>query len=347
MATNYLTNLRLALSPINPAFMGDPQSYAEELVRKLRIVAPFGTGLFVEGAIEPSSNQGPWLKDGTQWWVWDNEEKRYVPIDITASLPAIFYMQDTEPSTTQAAEDGTFIWFRTNANRIAGMYVLVNGAWDPITLTSGTTAERPASPRPFQEFYDTDISALIWFERGQWRTKDGVRGDVKHVTFETGEEALRSNPGWDILGTGDLVGTQYRGRTIVAATKDKTGTTPTAPTDLDTGGLAAREAMTVGGGETASVTMTEANMPRHQHEFGMEDKATPIGALEEDPDAVLGDPGAGGGIAGDGSNRFATEIAGSDPQRIGVTRFRGKEEPDAISVSLIQPSLFLFALRKA
>jgi len=339
--TNYETNLRLGLSPIDPAFKGNPQQFSEELVRKLRILAPFGTGLFVEGSVEPTSNQGPWLKDGKAWYVWDNDSKSYVPGDISASLPTFYYVQDTEPPT----DEEVYIWFQTSSNRIAGLYILLNGAWDPITLTSGTTAERPATPRPFQEFYDTDIEALIWYERGQWRTKDGVRGDVKQVTWDTGEEALLRNPGWEILGTGELSGTQYRARALGMASKDKAGTAPTTATVLNTGGLTEREAMTVGGGETAQTVLTEVQMPRHRHEFGMEDKALPVGSLAEDA-AAIGDAGAQGLLAGDGDNYHRTDSGGTDAQKIALTRFRGLADPDPVVIPLTQASLFLFTLRK-
>lgn len=335
--TNYETNLRLGLSPIDPAFKGSPQQYAEELVRKLRILAPFGTGLFVEGSVEPTSNQGPWLKDGKAWYVWDDDVKGYVPVDISDSLPQMFYVQDTEPPT----DEGVVIWFQTNSNRIAGLYFLINGQWDPLTMTSGTTAQRPASPRPFQEFYDTDISALIWYERGAWRTKDGVRGDVKQVTWDTGEEALRRNPGWEILGTGELDGTQYRARALGMATKDKTGTTPTVATNLNTGGLTAREAMTVGGGETAQFTLSENNMARHRHEVTIESAS--VGEAPAIGD--LNDPTSTGMLkANGGSNTEWNSL--TDGTLVGYTRYFGKATPDPVNISVIQPSLFLFTLRK-
>lgn len=340
-ATNYETQLRLGLSPIDPAIRATPQEYAEELVRKLRILAPFGTGLFVTGSVMPTSNQGPWLKDGKQWWVWDEVEKTYVPLDISASLTPVFYVQETTPPT----DEGIYLWFQTSSNRIKSFYILLNGEWDPITMTSGTTAERPATPRPFQEFYDTDIQALIWYERGSWRTKDGVRGDIKQVSWETGEEALRRNPGWEIFGTGESTSNAFRARALGMATKDKTGSSPTVPTTLSTGGLTERPATEVAGAETDSIVQTEAQMPRHAHEFGMEDRARPIGAsLTEDP-LPLGDPGANGFLAGDGANYYQDSPSpGTD--YLARTRMRGKEDPDPMVLDIVDPTLYLWTLRK-
>lgn len=35
---------------------------------------------FAIGPDEPKENVGPWLKDSKEWWVFNYEKKRYVPI---------------------------------------------------------------------------------------------------------------------------------------------------------------------------------------------------------------------------------------------------------------------------
>jgi hypothetical protein len=213
-------------------------------------------------------------------------------------------------------------------------------------MTSGTTAQRPVTPRPFQEYYDTDISALIWFERGAWRTKDGVRGDVKQVSWETGEEALERNPGWEIFGTGESVSNSNRARALGMATKDKTGSTPTTAVDLSTGGLAVRPALEVAGGETASIVQTEAQMPRHAHEIGTEDRSRPLGAGLTDDPLPLGDPGAAGGLWVDSGDIFHSSNPSGGSDRLTRTRFRGKATPDPMTFSTVTPTLYLWTLRK-
>ena len=60
----------------------------------------------------------------------------------------------------------------------------------------GPTTMRPVNPTPYQRYYDTDILAEIWWERGAWRTVAGVPGDVKIVEATNLTAALNSNPGW-------------------------------------------------------------------------------------------------------------------------------------------------------
>jgi hypothetical protein len=84
-------------------------------------------------------------------------------------------------------------------------------------VQSGTTANRPTSPFDLQQYYDTTISALIWWERAAWRTVDGVLGDVKFVVTQLLSTALAQNPGWEVLGASQQ---SWRGRVISQATND-------------------------------------------------------------------------------------------------------------------------------
>jgi hypothetical protein len=103
-------------------------------------------------------------------------------------------------------------------------HVFNGTAWVPFTgiVLSGPTAARPTSPVDYQQFYDTTISTLIWFERNQWRTLSGVPGDCKFVAFQTLTEALQFNPGWNVFGASNQ---NLRGRIPMMAAKDA-GATP-------------------------------------------------------------------------------------------------------------------------
>lgn len=80
------TNLRLQAAPLSPAFRGTPAEFFAEIVRLLRIVSPDGHYGIVVSDIEPESNQGMWLKDGTKIYVWSDDEARYIPADITDGI---------------------------------------------------------------------------------------------------------------------------------------------------------------------------------------------------------------------------------------------------------------------
>lgn len=203
----------------------------------MRIVSPSGTNFIFVGDDEPASNVGPWLKGGTMWYVWDVNTNRYVPLDIADSETLWFHVGPTTPATSSPG-----VWLRTTVaptgsstvlGNIVGWYVWDGTNWVPslgITL-SGPTTLRPTAPVDFQMYYDTTISVLIWWERGAWRTVDGVVGDIKFVLWEYAADALLYNPGWELLGAGNQT---FRGRLISQATKDP-GLNPATDLSVDAG----------------------------------------------------------------------------------------------------------------
>ena len=214
------TGLLLEVAPLPPTFKGTPQEFLDLLVRRTRIVSPSGTTFIFTGDTEPTSNVGPWLKDGTKWYVWDEQTKRYIPLDISDSDVEWFHFGSTSPTSAEPP-----VWLRTDTSgNPTGWYLWINNAWTPFNsvVTSGSTANRPASPVDFLQYYDTDIQTLIWWERSAWRTVDGVPGDVKMVTGTVLEDVLRRNPGWEVLGASNV---NQRGRLIWQATRDTGGGT--------------------------------------------------------------------------------------------------------------------------
>lgn len=223
------TNLIVQAGQLPATFRGKPQDLFREIIRRIKIVSPTGTNFIFIGDVEPTSNVGPWLRDGTKWYVFDNETKRYVPQDISDSETVWYQVGVNAPATSEPP-----VWLRTTKDKTEadpsignplGWYVFNGTNWVPFNdiVLSGATANRPTDPLEFQQFYDTDISALIWFERNEWRTVSGVPGDVKYVAFETLVEALTRNPGWQVLGEANQA---FRGRILTQATKDADGSNP-------------------------------------------------------------------------------------------------------------------------
>jgi hypothetical protein len=220
------TNLLLQASPLSPTFVGTPQQLFEEMIRRIKIVSPTGISFIHISDTEPTSNVGPWLKDGNQWYIFSDDLKRYVPILIddsetnwyktgnstpTDSTPPL-WLRTTRDATEENPSYGTAIgWLYFNGTNWVDFDSLV---------FAGPTASRPTSPAALQRFYDTDISVLIWFERGSWRTVAGVPGDVKSVVWDTLGEALEHNPGWELLGASNQ---SFRGRIITQAAADFDG----------------------------------------------------------------------------------------------------------------------------
>jgi hypothetical protein len=282
MSDSYKTNLYLQGAPLPQGFKGTPQSWYEAILERIRIVAPFGFSTIVVGSLKPTSNQGPWLKDGTKWYVWSEDDADYVPLDISDSETPPYYVQGADPAGTPDADGnyltfaeggpedgplngGPLLWFRLNGSGtgVNGIFIFVNGKWQGILRNYGSTADRPDTPANLEEYYDEDISTMIIWERGAWRTVDGARGDLKYVSWQTAEEALTYNPGWEVFGTDESEDAGLRGRLLVQATKNSaSGST----TDLSTtGGVTGKVAFDKAGEEEH--VLTDDEMPAHSHDL--------------------------------------------------------------------------------
>lgn len=255
------TNLVLVAAQLPPDFEGTVQELFEAMVERLEIQSPVGTNFFVVGDIEPSSNQGPWLKNGTQWWVFNETIAGYVPLDISASLPQLFIVGPDTPDAP--GENDALLWLRTASNRGVSWYAWNGAEWRPFTgiTPSGTSTQRPSDPADLEQFYDTTIGTLIWFERGAWRTVAGVPGDVKFVTDTILSTALAKNPGWDLLNGDDEA---KRGRILGQASKDPGGSPESSVTVSS--GITQRSAGEVAGEETH--VLADNEIPQHTHLIG-------------------------------------------------------------------------------
>jgi len=132
------TNLRLQSAPLSPSFSGTPSDLLREIVRLTRIVSPDGYYGIVVSDIEPESNQGLWLKEGTKIYVWSDDEARYVPADITDGIATqLAQLADLvsrsaagriifSPVEPGASERLRTLWFRTS-----GDAVIASRVWDP------------------------------------------------------------------------------------------------------------------------------------------------------------------------------------------------------------------------
>jgi hypothetical protein len=111
-------------------------------------------------------------------------------------------------------------WFKTDEDgKPIGWFSWDGVAWtkQPETVKRGPTSERPEGVEGLL-YFDTDINALLIFERAAWRTAAGSPGDVKFVKAATIEDALEKNPGW-------VEDEDARGR-VIGAAGEGAGLTP-------------------------------------------------------------------------------------------------------------------------
>lgn len=90
-------------------------------------------------------------------------------------------------------------WYKTTAQGVPLGWFSWNGSeWitTPGIVASGDTESRPLNPQVGTLYFDTDISVLLMFERGKWRTVAGSPGDVKFVRADSAKDAIEQNPGW-------------------------------------------------------------------------------------------------------------------------------------------------------
>lgn len=98
MPTQIPLNFRMA--PIPADFAGTPQQFGELLTARLSAESAVNISFFVSGPTAPTSDYGPWLKNGLTWWTFDTVTGAYVPQPLE-SQSLKYIASGTEPSPTQ------------------------------------------------------------------------------------------------------------------------------------------------------------------------------------------------------------------------------------------------------
>lgn len=130
------TSLIVQAAPLPTTFKGNPNEFLAAMVQRMRIVSPNGANFIFIGDIQPTSNVGPWLKGGTQWWVWSDTQNTYVPLDVSASITIPFFIGNSTPATNTPP-----VWLQTTNNSTdanpngfgtpIGWYFWNGTAWQP------------------------------------------------------------------------------------------------------------------------------------------------------------------------------------------------------------------------
>src|SRR6185437_3034536 len=88
-------------APLPVNFRGTPQQLFDAILDRIEVQ---GEGdLITISDTAPAGNQGPWLKGGTKWYVWDETSSSYIPLDVSDSIHAQIYVGDsgTAPDPAQ------------------------------------------------------------------------------------------------------------------------------------------------------------------------------------------------------------------------------------------------------
>jgi microcystin-dependent protein len=137
MPTQIPLNFRMA--PIPADFAGTPQQFGEVLTGRLSAESAVNISFFVSGPTAPTSDYGPWLKNGLTWWTFDTVTGAYVPQPLEAQ--SLKYIASaTSPSPTQYV-----FWIELDGTgKAQAIKYYSGGAWkdvyeDKFALYSTTT----------------------------------------------------------------------------------------------------------------------------------------------------------------------------------------------------------------
>jgi hypothetical protein len=83
--------ITITASPLPSNFTGTPQQFMDSMVARLNVVtAVDSVSIVSQGSVPPTSNVGPWLKNGNTWYVWSTSSGSYVPVN--AEFPTLKYV---------------------------------------------------------------------------------------------------------------------------------------------------------------------------------------------------------------------------------------------------------------
>jgi len=107
-----------------PNFTGTPQQFLDAIAGLLLVTPVEDWNSFVVGSAAPTSDVGPWLKNGQEWWVWSSTAGAYVPL-ILDDLSIRRFIGETAPLSTEYD-----VWIQTNSSGVPQAVKIYNaGNW--------------------------------------------------------------------------------------------------------------------------------------------------------------------------------------------------------------------------
>lgn len=121
-------NIEMGALPANALWT--PQQLGDAIAERLRITTQQTFALFVSGSTEPSSNVGPWLKNGTEWYVWSDILGAYEPITIGSASLGYWIGPDAPDAAVYS------FWIETAAGGSPlALKIYYSGAWTDVYAT--------------------------------------------------------------------------------------------------------------------------------------------------------------------------------------------------------------------
>ena len=123
--------ITIQMGALPPNLNVTPQELADLMAARMSLVTSTSYALFVTGSTEPTSNVGPWLKDGVSWYVWSDSDGAYVPQEIApVSLGYWIGPYAPDPATYN-------FWIKTAAGGSPlALMVYYGGGWVDVYATA-------------------------------------------------------------------------------------------------------------------------------------------------------------------------------------------------------------------
>lgn len=157
-------------APLPADFQGSPQEIMEAITARLTAESAVNVAFFVSGATAPTSDYGPWLKNGLTWWTFDTVTGAYIPQPLE-QLSLKYIAQQAAPSQTQYV-----FWIELDgAGKAQAIKYYSGGAWKDVYedkfATYSTTAQM-----------NTAISGAITTNNTNYYTKAEIDSEIGSVT---------------------------------------------------------------------------------------------------------------------------------------------------------------------
>jgi len=92
--------LTFRAAPFPEGYKADPEQLKNDIVARLYAESTESISFFASGSVAPSSNVGPWLKNGTEWWVWSDDSADYIPMPVPqVSLKYAVQFDEPDPAS--------------------------------------------------------------------------------------------------------------------------------------------------------------------------------------------------------------------------------------------------------
>lgn len=173
------------ISPVSATYKGKVNNLIEHIQNTLRISTGEQYVIITSGSVAPSSDIGPWMKDGNKLYVWNSGSGSYVPATVEALAGF-----NTYPFRANASAD---IDLDFAAAGSASADLVLTEEYDPDNVLSGATFIAPTNG-----IYHIDAKVGVAVTAGT-PTGNTVIFYLKKNSFQMPKETVFS-PSQDVIG---------------------------------------------------------------------------------------------------------------------------------------------------